>query len=83
MSIAPRPPDTALFRQLWEQQQGFCALCGQAMPATRADVVHATLWKKWRPSFDHVQARARGGSNHSENRQLAHAKCNWEKGRGA
>ena len=52
------------------------------MPRHRFEVAHATLWKKQRPSFDHIRARARGGSDKPENLQLAHADCNRRKGRG-
>ena len=82
MSQSFAPPDTPLFRRLWAEQNGLCALCGKPMPATRADVAHATLWKKWRPTFDHIIARGRGGSDTPENLQLAHAICNKKKGRG-
>ncbi|KCZ92075.1 hypothetical protein HHI_12619 [Hyphomonas hirschiana VP5] len=51
------------------------------MPRHRFEVAHATLWKKQRPSFDHIRARARGGSDKPVNLQLAHAECNWKKGR--
>lgn len=76
------PPDTALFRTLWDRQAGLCALCGKPMPKYRFEAAHATLWKKQRPSFDHIRPRSRGGPDTAENLQLAHAKCNWRKGRG-
>jgi len=74
------PPDTDLFWALWEKQEGCCALCGLAMPASRFDLVHATLWKKQRPTFDHIRPKAAGGSDAPANLQLAHAVCNWRKG---
>ncbi|MFN3609228.1 MAG: HNH endonuclease [Hyphomonas sp.] len=52
------------------------------MPRQRFDLAHATLWKKLRPSFDHIRAKARGGTDAATNLQLAHAECNWRKGRG-
>lgn len=82
MSRPYAPPETALFNTLWESQGGLCALCGQPMPRHRFEVAHATLWKKQRPSLDHILAKARGGSDRGENLQLAHAECNWRKGRG-
>ncbi|HRJ02170.1 MAG TPA: HNH endonuclease signature motif containing protein [Hyphomonas sp.] len=50
------------------------------MPAGRFDVAHATLWRKWRPTFDHIRPRAAGGSDSAENLQLAHGVCNRRKG---
>ncbi|MBY9066319.1 HNH endonuclease [Hyphomonas sp. WL0036] len=82
MSQSHSPPESGQFRTLWDKQGGLCALCGQPMPQHRFEVAHATLWKKCRPSFDHIRARARGGSDKPENLQLAHAECNWRKGRG-
>lgn len=82
MSQSAAPPETAQFKALWEKQGGLCALCGKPMPRHRFEVAHATLWKKQRPSFDHILAKARGGSDRPENLQLAHAACNWKKGRG-
>ncbi|PKP80288.1 MAG: HNH endonuclease [Alphaproteobacteria bacterium HGW-Alphaproteobacteria-18] len=82
MSQSHTPPESGHFRTLWDRQGGLCALCGRAMPRHRFEVDHATLWKKRRPSFDHIRARARGGSDRLENLQLVHAECNWKKGRG-
>lgn len=82
MSQPYAPSQSVLFRTLWERQQGGCALCGKPMPESRFDLAHASLWKKQRPSFDHILSRARGGSDKPENLQLAHAVCNWRKGRG-
>lgn len=82
MSQSHLPPQTRLFQALWDQQSGKCALCGKPIPRSRFDLAHATLWKKQRPSFDHIRARSRGGSDKPENLQLAHAICNWRKGRG-
>ncbi|MDP3460466.1 MAG: HNH endonuclease signature motif containing protein [Hyphomonas sp.] len=52
------------------------------MPASRFELTHATLWKKQRPTFDHIRPKAAGGSDAPGNLQLAHAACNWRKGRG-
>ncbi len=82
MSQSPLPPQTPLFAALWDKQNGCCAICRRAMPARRSAVAHATLWKKYRPTFDHIQAQARGGSEAPENLQLAHARCNKRKGMG-
>lgn len=82
MSQSYAPPDTPLFRGLWERQSGLCALCGKPMPQHRFALPHATLWKKQRPSFDHICPRSRGGSDRPENLQLTHAACNRRKGRG-
>lgn len=69
-----------VFRELWESQQGRCALCGEAMPENRWRTPHATVWKKTRPTFDHIRPRAKGGGDGRENLQLAHAGCNKQKG---
>lgn len=50
------------------------------MPRHRFEVAHATLWKKWRPSFDHILPRQAGGSDAPGNLQLAHMQCNLKKG---
>ncbi len=50
------------------------------MPSTRWDCAHATVWKKTRPTFDHIRPRAKGGGDEPENLQLAHAACNKRKG---
>jgi len=70
----------SLFDDLWTRQDGRCALCGRAMPAARFDVPHATVWKKKRPTFDHIRPVAKGGRHCPSNLQLAHAVCNWTKG---
>jgi 5-methylcytosine-specific restriction endonuclease McrA len=80
MSRPYRPDETPLFLQLWQSQNGLCALCGEDMPRQRSDVVHATLWAKLRPTFDHIRPRSKGGQDKPENLQLAHARCNWRKG---
>jgi 5-methylcytosine-specific restriction endonuclease McrA len=50
------------------------------MPASRFELAHASLWKKQRPTFDHIRPRAAGGSEKPDNLQLAHAACNKRKG---
>lgn len=81
MSQPFAPAETHVFRTLWDQQEGRCALCGVTMPATRFDVAHATLWKKWRPTVDHIVPVAAHGPDDLHNFQLAHALCNKRKGR--
>lgn len=81
MSQSYRPPDSDLFRVLWQNQKGLCALCGKPMPQHRFETLHASLWRKWRPSFDHIRPRACGGRDDPANLQLAHAHCNRRKGR--
>ncbi|WP_300376386.1 HNH endonuclease signature motif containing protein [Henriciella sp.] len=81
MSQSYSPPDTAFFHQLWEAQSGCCALCGRPMPRSRFEVAHATIWKKQRPTFDHIIPRAAGGPDMADNLQLAHAICNKRKGK--
>ena len=80
MSQSFAPPDTPRFRTLWQDQDGLCALCGEPMPRNRAEVAHATLWKKWRPTFDHIIPRAHGGPDGIDNLRLAHAICNKRRG---
>ncbi len=80
MAQSPNPPDTPLFRALWAAQSGLCALCGAPMPAHRGVLAHATLWKRLRPSFDHIRPRSKGGTGEAGNLQLAHAACNRRKG---
>ena len=69
--------------QLWTAQGGRCALCGEPMPQRRSEVAHATLWRKWRPTLDHIKPRAKGGRDSADNLQLAHASCNKVKGAGS
>lgn len=74
-------PPSDLFASLWSSQSGLCALCEKPMPSSRFDVAHATIWKKERPTFDHIIPRAAGGPDRPENLQLAHARCNKIKGK--
>ncbi|MBI1339912.1 HNH endonuclease [bacterium] len=67
---------------MFERQGGRCALCGEPMPSDRWRTLHATIWRKQRPTIDHIVARSRGGGDGSHNLQLAHAVCNRRKGRG-
>lgn len=71
---------SGLFDKLWLEQDGRCAICGEAMPKGRFDVPHATVWKKKRPTFDHIRPKTKGGADDPANLQLAHADCNWTKG---
>ena len=75
-----KPKEDELFRTLWEAQAGKCALCGEDMPQNRFETAHSTLWKKLRPTFDHIKPRSKGGPDTPENLQLAHARCNKIKG---
>ena len=70
----------SVFDDLWRRQNGRCAICGEAMPRGRFDTPHATVWKKLRPTFDHIRPRAKGGGDDPGNLQLAHARCNKRKG---
>ncbi|MEL7479966.1 MAG: HNH endonuclease signature motif containing protein [Pseudomonadota bacterium] len=81
LSVSPTPPDTPLFHTLWARQNGRCALCGAPMPKHRFEVAHATIWKRERPSFDHIRPRGAGGTDEPSNLQLAHYRCNVRKGR--
>jgi 5-methylcytosine-specific restriction endonuclease McrA len=65
---------------MWSRQQGRCALCGEAMPETRWATPHATVWRKLRPTMDHIRPRSKGGLESPDNLQLAHAVCNRRKG---
>ena len=65
MSQPIRPPDSPLFERLWQVQSGCCALCGKPMPRSRFEVAHATIWKRERPTFDHIVPRAAGGPDRS------------------
>lgn len=69
-----------IFSKLWVGQGGICALCGKAMPASRWQTPHASVWKKIRPTFDHIRPRSKGGDDREGNLQLAHARCNKIKG---
>ncbi|WP_083911028.1 HNH endonuclease [Henriciella marina] len=51
------------------------------MPRSRFELPHASIWKRQRPTFDHILPRAAGGPDRPENLQLAHAICNKRKGR--
>lgn len=81
MSQPLLPPQTGLFADLWDRQGGLCALCGEPMPQGRFHVSHASIWKKERPTFDHIIPRAAGGPDRADNLQLAHSHCNKRKGK--
>ena len=67
------------FDHLWDAQSGLCALCGEPMLRNRFDAPHATIWKKRRPTFDHIHPVSKGGKDEFENLQLAHHDCNQKK----
>lgn len=81
VSQSIQPPSSPLYRRLWEAQSGCCALCGGPMPESRFAVAHASIWKRRRPTFDHIVPLAAGGPDSPDNLQLAHADCNKRKGR--
>jgi len=54
-------------RQLWQKSQ-LCGICGKQLPGEKM----ATL--------DHIKPISKGGQNSIKNIQLAHWKCNNEKG---
>lgn len=55
-------------RKLWICYHGICGICGEEIvPATEATI-------------DHITPLSRGGTNHQQNLQLAHAWCNRMKG---
>ena len=68
----PRPRAIVL---LFEAQGGCCASCGGRMPAL-ADL----CLDQDRASIDHVEPRARGGTNDIANKLAMHRRCNSAKG---
>lgn len=80
MSQPYKTSDSAEFSSLWTVQSGQCALCGKPMFRNRFDAPHARIWAKQRATLDHIIPRSKGGSDASENLQLAHARCNKIKG---
>lgn len=75
-----RRPAGGAREELWRRQGGVCASCGGAMPLQRFDLPHATLWKKYRPTVDHIRPLSKGGQDEIGNLQLVHASCNLRKG---
>ncbi|WP_324603031.1 HNH endonuclease [Hirschia maritima] len=74
------PLPSAWFQELWASQSGKCALCGEAMPRTRFKTPHSNVWKKLRPTFDHIWPISKNGKDELSNLQLVHADCNKRKG---
>lgn len=69
-----------VFTDLWQAQSGICALCDTPMLKNRFEALHARIWAKQRATFDHIVPKSKGGSDETENLQLAHAQCNKIKG---
>lgn len=60
-------PDPGLKGDLYHEQGGVCALCGEALGAIETAQV------------EHLIPTVKGGGNDAENLVLAHSKCNQEK----
>ena len=75
-----KPSKSLKFRNLWESQNGICAICKRQMPQIRPEVMHATIWRKMRPTIDHIVPTSKGGSDRIDNLQLVHARCNKRRG---
>ncbi len=54
--------------RIWIRDHGVCQLCGYY------------IWDEKQISLDHIRPKSRKGSNHIDNLQLAHKKCNSKKG---
>ena len=80
MSQSFKMPDGALFVQLWEQQEGRCAVCKKTMLRNRFEAPHSRIWARQRASLDHKWPRSKGGRDTPDNLQLTHAQCNKRKG---
>ena len=65
--LSPGPPRrlwlTSVVNEMWDEQSGLCALCGQPMQRTDMDV-------------DHKIPFSYGGGHERANLQLAHPSCN-------
>lgn len=60
-------PTAQLRQRLFEEQQGYCALCGSTIDTLREAQV------------EHLKPLNQGGTNEESNLVLAHSKCNQEK----
>jgi 5-methylcytosine-specific restriction endonuclease McrA len=66
VKVAARKPLTSAKRRLLKKIKT-CAICGDPVTAGQASV-------------DHRIPLSRGGSNRADNLQLAHKRCNFDKG---
>ena len=71
LSRPDRRKQVKWMRYLMKRQNGRCAYCNRKMDKLSCDL---------KPTFDHVQARSRGGAHHLENGKAACAECNRKKG---
>lgn len=55
------------FQAIYERDNGICGICGKPVPPSEL-------------SFDHVIPLARGGPHTADNLQVAHLRCNKQKG---
>jgi 5-methylcytosine-specific restriction endonuclease McrA len=63
---------------LFQRDRGICQLCHQPVDW---GLRGASFLNLSRPSIDHVQAQAKGGAKFAvSNQQLAHLRCNQQKG---
>ena len=69
-ALEPRRDLREVFVFLFRRDDGRCGICGKVLDGTTPSEIQ----------IDHIVARSHGGSNHSSNLQLAHARCNAQKG---
>ena len=68
-TVASWKPSTELRQLLFTEQNGQCALCGNAMSG----------WSVADAEVDHLIPASKGGTNNEDNLVIAHHKCNKEK----